>query len=116
MTLIKGITATLYERTQTGTDAFGSPTFTETAVSVDNVLIAPVSQDDLTSASPAELYGRKAICRIAIPKGDNHEWENNRVSINGHTYRVFGPAEEGIESMIPLSWHRIYKVERVDDE
>ena len=35
---MRGMTVTLYEQTQTSTDAFGAPVYTETPVTVDNVL------------------------------------------------------------------------------
>ena len=40
--LIKGITVTLYERTQTGQDAFGAAVYTETPTPVENVLVTPL--------------------------------------------------------------------------
>lgn len=41
--LIKGIPVTLYERTKTGEDAFHEPVYAETPVTVENVLITPVT-------------------------------------------------------------------------
>ena len=38
---MKGITVTLYERVQAGTDPFGHPVYEETPVQVDNVLVDP---------------------------------------------------------------------------
>ena len=45
--MIKGITITLYERTQTGTDDFNKPVYSENPVTVDNVLVSPVSSQEV---------------------------------------------------------------------
>ena len=68
---LRGITVTLYEKTQTGTDAFNRPVYTETAVSVDNVLVSPTSTSE--TLDTVNLTGKKAVYTLAIPKGDAHD-------------------------------------------
>lgn len=106
---MRGISITLYEKTQTGADEFGAAIYTETAVTVDNVLVAPVSGDEVLET--LNLTGKKAVYQLAIPKGDAHSWENCRVSFFGQSFRVIGAAVEGIEALIPLSWNRKVVVE-----
>ena len=108
---MRGITVTLYERTQTGTDAFGRPTYTETATSVDNVLVAPLSDEEILET--LNLTGKRASYQLGIPKGDTHEWANRRVSFFGETFRVIGHPTEGIDDLIPLSWNKKVKVESI---
>ncbi|MCC8181529.1 MAG: hypothetical protein LIO45_00895 [Clostridiales bacterium] len=110
MGLIKGITVTLYEKTQTGTDEFHAPVYTETAVEVENVLVQPVSADDVVD--DLRLYGKRAEYELCIPKGDSHSWEDCRVAFFGQTWRTFGFVREYIEALVPLSWNRKVKVER----
>jgi len=109
--MIKGIPVTLYERTQSGTDAFNRPTYTETPVVVENVLVAPVSDDEMIQT--LNLTGRRARYQLGIPKGDTHDWENNRVSFFGADWRVIGHPTEGIDEMIPLQWNKKVKVESI---
>lgn len=108
--MITGITVNLINQVATGADAFGAPTYTEIVTAVDNVLVAPASVDDITSS--VELYGKKAVYTIAIPKGDTHLWEDQIVGFFGHRWRIFGYPEEGIEANIPLAWNQKWKVER----
>lgn len=110
---MKGITVTLYNRTQTGTDALNHPIYSETAVSVDNVLVAPMSATELTETY--SLTGRRAVYQLAIPKGDAHEWTaGKKVAFFGETWRIIAMPEEGIETLIPLSWNKKIKVERYE--
>ena len=43
MTMIKGITVTLYEKEKINEDAFGKPIYKETPIKVKNVLVAPTN-------------------------------------------------------------------------
>lgn len=107
--MLKGITVTLYTVTQAGVDGFGRPVYAETAVSVDDVLVAPLSDTEVLDT--LNLTGRKAVYQLGLPKGDDHEWENRRVSFFGEDFRVIGHPTEGIENMIPLRWNKKVKVE-----
>lgn len=109
---IKGITVTLYEQTQTGTDAFNDPIYTETAINVDNVLVYPSTQTEILET--VNLYSRKAVYTLGIPKGDTHNWENRRIDFFGQSWRSFGIPSQGIEDMIPLDWNMKVTVERYE--
>ena len=112
MSLIKGITVTLHTRVQTGTDGFNNPTYTDQAVEVDNVLVYPTEDKDIVDA--LQLYGKKAVYEICIPKGDTHTWEDCRVDFFGESFRVFGTGKEFIEANVPLDWNKKFKVERYE--
>lgn len=108
---MKGITVTLYERTQTGTDPANRPIYTELPVEVGNVLVAPLSDDEILET--LNLTGKRARYQLGLPKGDSHSWEGNRVEFFGETFRVIGHPTEGIEDLIPLSWNKKVKVESI---
>jgi len=113
MARIRGITITLYDLTQTGTDPLNKPIYAETPVQIGNVLVAPVeSTEQLETFS---LTGRRAIYQLGIPKGDTHDWTaGKRVSFFGADWRIIGIPTEGIESMIPLDWNKKVQVERYE--
>lgn len=110
---MRGITVTLYDRTQAGTDALNRPIYTETAVAVDNVLVAPSSAVEVLE--PTNLNGRRGEYVMAIPKGDTHEWiSGKKVSFFGRDWRIIEMPEEGIEWLIPLDWNKKVRVERYE--
>lgn len=111
---MRGITVTLLKRTQTGTDAFNRPTYTETEVQIDNVLVSPVQTGGDEVLSTLDLTGRKAVYTLAIPKGDSNEWEGNRVRFFGETWQVIGIPTQGIDALIPLDWNMKVQVERIE--
>lgn len=111
MAVIKGITVTLYEKTQTGVDDFNAPVYAETAKSIDNVLVGEPSTEDITDAW--NLYGKRIAYTLAIPKGDANVWEDRKVGFFGQTFRTVGIPTQGIEENIPLDWNKKVKVERI---
>lgn len=113
---IKGITVTLHERTQsldkTGNpifDGFNKPIFEENPIEVENVLVSPVEDKDVIDA--INLYGKKAVYELCIPKGDTHNWEDSTVEFFGKKFKTFGVGKEYIEDMVPLAWNKKIKVE-----
>jgi hypothetical protein len=107
--MIKGITVTLYTKAKTGVDAFNKPVYEETPVEVENVLVEPISSEDVTYI--LNLTGKKAVYEMAIPKGDTHDWKDKRVDFFNQKFRTFGEPISGIDSNIPLSWNTKVKVE-----
>ena len=107
---LKGITITLVNRVQTGEDDFGAVIYDDIEISVDNVLVAPTSTDDIVNQM--SLTGKKAVYTLAIPKGDTHDWEDKEVLFFGQRWRTFGVPLDGIEDMIPLDWNKKVMVER----
>ena len=110
--MIKGIDIILYEKTKIGIDAFNTPVYANKPVTVKNVLVSPSSSQEIIDST--NLYGKKAIYILAIPKGDTHDWQDTIVSFFGKKWKTFGIPLEGIESMIPLSWNKKVMVERYE--
>lgn len=107
---IQGMPVTLYQKTETGRDALNNPVYTETAVTVENVLVAsPETQD---KARALDLYGKRLAYTLGIPKGDAHDWTDTSVEFFGERFRTFGFPERGIEANVPGPWHQKVMVER----
>ena len=81
MAAIQGITVILYDRVKTGTDAFNAPVYAESPTEVKNVLVCPVSTEDIIT--DFQLYGKRAEYELCIPKGDTHIWENRTHGVDG---------------------------------
>jgi hypothetical protein len=108
--VICGIAVTLYDRTQTGTDAFGAPVWEETPVEVLNVLPAPAAAEAVTEE--LALFGKRLAYTLHIPKGDDHVWEDRRVDFFGQVFRTYGPVDQYVEANVPGRWNRRVRVER----
>ncbi len=109
---MRGITVTLHNRVQNGTDAFNRPIYEESTTTVDNVLIGEPSTEDIVNEM--NLSGKRLAYTLAIPKGDDHEWKDAVVEFFGERFRTFGAPTQGIDHLIPLQWNMKVKVERYE--
>lgn len=109
MARIKGIKVVLVNLKEIGHDPFGAPITEEVETVVENVIVSPTTTDDIVDAQ--NLYGKKAVYTLGIPKGDTNNWEDAKVRFFGKTFRTFGLPLEGIEEMIPLDWNKKVMVE-----
>lgn len=109
---MRGITVTLWERELVGKDDFNKPIYKETAVPVENILVSPTSVEE--NVDVLNLYGRMAAYTLAIPKGDDHEWENRKVTFFGEDWKVFGIPQKGIDALVPTAWNMKVTVERYE--
>lgn len=114
---MRGITVTLYKKTQDSSDPFGAPTYTETQVTVDNVLVGEPTTDDITTST--DLFGKRIDYMLGIPKGDTNDWKDVRVSWTdayGRTVscETFGFPITGVEHLIPTPWHMKVRCHRIE--
>ena len=109
---LHGITVILIQKVKVGKDAFNKDVYTEVPVEVKNVLVSPSSAEEQKDA--LELYNRKVLYTLAIPKTDTHTWEGQRVSIWGDTYEVVGIPTKGIDDLIPGPWNTKVRVARYE--
>jgi len=112
MPKIKGTTIVLYEKNKTGENDIGEPIYSEQQVEVEDVLVAPVTSDDLVNN--LALHGKKITYQLAIPKGDTHNWKDAKVSVLGQDFTVYTDPIEGIEENIPLSWNKKVYLEKYE--
>lgn len=111
--MLKGIKVKLINLMDSGQkDDFNRPIFIEKEVYVDNVIVSPTLNEDVING--LNLYGKKSVFTLGIPKGDTNVWEDSYVEFFGKRYRTFGPLTEGIEDMVPLRWHKKIMVERYE--
>lgn len=110
MALIKGINVILVEITEIGKDPFGQPIYDEIETLVENVLVSPSSTTEILDSH--DLYGKKAVYTLAIPKGDDHDWEDRKIKFFDQVWHSFGFVTQGIDENIPLSWNKKVMVER----
>ena len=110
---MRGVTVTLVTDVQIGIDPLNRPITTTRTDNVENVLIAPLSDEE--RATELNLTGHRAVYQLGIPKGDAHDWRaGSRVHFFGQTFRIIGDPVQGIETLLPLAWNKKVKVEHVE--
>jgi hypothetical protein len=108
--LIKGITVTLFEKIKTGENDFGAAIYKETPVTVENVLVSPVSSGEMTTDE--QLDGNLEICELSIPKKNTNAWENSIVEFRDQKWKTFGFVQQYITENVPLDWDKKVRAKR----
>ena len=103
MALLKGIHVVLITKTVIGKDGFNRDITEDVRETVENVLVAPVSQTDVAVINELAMNGKKAVYQLAIPKGDTHNWEDAEIEFFGERWRSVGMTTQGLEHLIPLA-------------
>lgn len=105
---MKGTTIQIGVKTETGTDPFGAPVYTTEFEDVKDVLVGQPSTDEIKTST--DLFGKKLVYMLGIPKGDTHNWEDAEVIIWGRKFRTFGCPITGEQENIPLRWGQNVRV------
>lgn len=114
-TKLHGVPVKLYQTTQTGTDDFGAPIYTEEPVTVDNVLVGSPTSTEVQDI--LNLTGKKVVYMLGIPKNDSNDWTNKKVELPAPFSGIFRTIRfeiTGIQDLIPMDWGRNIPVERYD--
>lgn len=108
---MRGITVTIHPKVSDGVNSIGESKFDYGEdILVDNVLVAPASADEILEAD--NLYGKKAVYTLGIPKGDTNDWQDQWVSFFGLDWQTFGIPLEGIDALVPTAWNKKVTVMR----
>ena len=107
---MRGISITLYDKTQISIDDFNRPIYEDVPRTIENVLIGEPTTDQVIDE--LNLSGKRLAYTLAIPKGDTHEWTDRKVEFFGEVFHTFGKPTQGIDHLIPLDWNKKVKVER----
>lgn len=109
---IVGMTITLYEKSITGKDEFNRDITEEVPVEINNVVVGQPSSEDILSE--INLSGKRIAYRLAIPRDDDHNWENATVEFFGKKWRTIGIPTQYIDSFFDknvMPWNKQISVE-----
>ncbi|MCQ2499772.1 MAG: hypothetical protein MJ117_00325 [Lachnospiraceae bacterium] len=107
---MRGITVILYEQRKTGVNALDEDLYEETRCEVENVLVGQPTEQEIIEA--LNLYGKKAVYILGIPKEDTHIWTaGEKVEFFGEVFRIIGKPIKGIDNLIPGPWNMKVRVE-----
>lgn len=111
------ISVTLIRQTQTGTDDFGAPIYTETEVAVPGCLVGQPTTDEITDTT--NLYGKSVDYMLGIPKDDTNDWRDAVVELPAPwsgRFRSIGMPVFGVPALMPMSWKGKVRLERYECE
>lgn len=108
-----GITLTFYKREQVGTDDMNNPTYETTEITVDDCLVAPITEPVSAREQQAKEQSRDQI-RIHMPKASTDNVAKSRVTWNGKVFEVDSDSTVFMNENTPTRWNRYFRAEAIN--
>lgn len=108
---MKGITLTFTKKVQGDTyDSFGNPTIATTVVSVDDCLIAPITEPANQREEQAMSQGKIQV-RIHLPKSFTGDVSDSDVEWDGKVFHLDSDSVKFMNENCPTKWNRYFRAE-----
>lgn len=88
-------------------DEYNEATYTETLETVENVLVAPSTSQDIGEDRPLGAQKGFSLC---FPKSYGRPLENAEVQVRGEWYRVVGSSDVYDPAICPTDWNMTAEV------
>lgn len=107
---MKGISLTFTKKVEGAKDAFNNPTYTETVVTVDDCLIAPITEPATAREQQAMQQSRDQL-RIHLPKASDADVSDSTVVWDGKVFTVDSDSVKFMTENTPTRWDRYFRAE-----
>lgn len=110
--MIKGMSVQFSKRMASGKDALGDDTFTIEQITVDDVLIAPITEPANAREAQALEQSRDQV-RVHLPKTNNRDISDSEFIYDGKTFRVDSSSVQFMNENTPTRWNKYFRAESI---
>lgn len=110
--MITGETVTVLTPTEGEADPFGETSKTLIATTVENVLVQPGANSDLTDSNRPN--GETVVMTLHFPKSFTQKMRGCKVTVRGDAYSVVGDPQPYTIDNTPTKWNYPVEVTRTD--
>jgi hypothetical protein len=111
--LMNGISLTFTKRVASGVDALNNPTYTDTEITIDDCLIAPITEPANAREQQAMEQSRDQV-RIHLPKASDDDISHSTLTWGGKVFNIDSDSVVFMDDNTPTRWNRYFRAERVD--
>ncbi len=108
-----GIQVVFTKQVANGVDAMNDPTYTTQAITIDDVLIAPITEPTNVRETQALEQARDQV-RVHLPKTSDDDISDSTFSWGGKTFKVDSDSVPFMIENTPTRWHRYFRAESVN--
>lgn len=106
------MTLVFNKQVEVGLNEFNEPITENQEISIDDCLIAPVTEP--TTAREQQAISQNRIqMRIHIPKMSDADVSNSTVAYDGKTFTVDSDSVSFMPENTPTRWHRYFRAEAI---
>ena len=113
MAMITGITITFNKQVADSVDDLNDPTYESEEVTIDNVLIAPITEPTTARESQAIEQMRDQV-RVHLPKASDDDISASTFEWGGKVFKVDSDSVPFMNENTPGYWNRYFRAECVN--
>ena len=110
---MKGMSITFTQRVASGTDDMNNPTYTDRVVTIDDCLIAPITEPTTAREQQAIAQSRDQL-RVHLPKATDEDIAHSTFVYGGKTFTVDSDSTKFMPENTPTRWDRYFRAESVN--
>lgn len=111
--LMIGMTVTFTKQVANGTDELNDPTYTTTTITIDDCLIAPITEPTNAREAQALEQSRDQV-RVHLPKLTTEDVSDSTFVYDGKTFRVDSDSVKFMDENTPGRWNRYFRAESIN--
>ena len=111
--MIKGIAVTFNTQVDGTVDELNDATQTTTPITIENVLIAPITEPANAREAQALEQSRDQV-RVHLPKADERSVADSTFEWGGKTFRVDSSSVPFMNENTPGDWNRYFRAECIN--
>lgn len=108
-----GMELVFTKRVADGTDDLNNPTYTTTEITVDDCLVAPITEPT-TAREQQAMEQSKDQVRVHMPKLSTADVGNSTFEYDGKLFSVDSSSVKFMAGNTPTRWDRYYRAESVN--
>lgn len=108
-----GMEIVFTQRVANGTDDLNNPTYTTQTVTVDDCLVAPITEPT-TAREQQAMEQSKDQLRVHMPKTSTADVGDSEFTYEGKVFRVDSSAVKFMDDNTPTRWNRYFRAESVN--
>lgn len=108
-----GMEIVFTQRVASGTDDLNNPTYTTQEITVDDCLVAPITEPT-TAREQQAMEQSKDQVRVHMPKASSADVGNSTFEYDGKLFSVDSSSVKFMLENTPTRWDRYYRAESVN--
>jgi len=111
--LMKGMTVGFNKQIEVGKDALNNPTYETQLITIDDVLIAPITEPSNARETQAIEQQRDQV-RVHLPKLNTQDISNSSFVYDGKLFTVDSDSVKFMDENTPTRWNKYFRAECVN--
>ncbi len=111
--LMIGMAITFSKQVADGTDELNDPTYTTQDITIEDVLVAPITEPANARETQALEQSRDQV-RVHLPKANDQDISDSTFVYEGKTFRVDSASVKFMDANTPTRWNTYFRAECVN--